>query len=409
MPGAGRSPATSGSTADGSTPWSLCCRGLEPPGPGSGTSTTSRCSSARSTTCRPTRTTTWSWWWACSSTWGRDRRISEPQRAFLGQIEGVLRPGGSLLLAIENRLGVKYLAGAGEDHTGRVYDSVEGYPAGTIARTFSRSELTGLLESAGLDPSFYGAFPDYKLPRAVLSDALFASVPPLAWRIPQFPSPDRVGRSSRALNEERLWRALVQDGLGANFGNSFVVVARKGPRRGEGDDLWPLGQLAAFYQPDRRAAYATQTLVCERDGTTVFGRSPLRPVPAGSSLPLGGLQDAERVHEESALVRGHGPSRGARGCRRRSSRVLLAPMGRRRGGRRGRARRLRPRSPPAQPGRGRRRRARDHRPRMAPVGRLAGRVSGSGRSDDRVQAAAADASQPMAVRHVRARQSSTWG
>jgi SAM-dependent methyltransferase len=227
-----------------------------------------------------------------------------PQHTFLRQIEGVLRPGGSLLLAIENRLGVKYLAGAGEDHTGRVYDSVEGYPAGTIARTFSRSELTGLLESAGLAPSFYCAFPDYKLPRAVLSDALFASVPPLAWRIPQFPSPDRVGRWSRAVNEERLWRALVQDGVGPSFGNSFVVIARKGPRRSDGEDLWPVGQLAAFYQPDRRAVYATQTLVCEREGTTVFRRSPLRSVSAGSRTPVGGLLDAERVREESALVPG---------------------------------------------------------------------------------------------------------
>jgi SAM-dependent methyltransferase len=227
-----------------------------------------------------------------------------PQRNFLRQIEGLLRPGGSLLLAIENKLGVKYLAGAGEDHTGRVYDSVEGYPAGTIARTFSRSELTGLLESAGLAPSFYCAFPDYKLPRAILSDALFASVPPLAWRIPQFPSPDRSGTWSHAVNEERLWRALVQDGLGPSFGNSFVVSARKGPGRDDGDDLWPLGQLAAFYQPDRRAAYATQTLVCERDGTTVFRRSPLRSSPAGSRPSLGRLLDAERVHEETALVLG---------------------------------------------------------------------------------------------------------
>jgi len=227
-----------------------------------------------------------------------------PQHTFLRQIEGLLRPGGSLLLAIENKLGVKYLAGAGEDHTGRIYDSVENYPAGTIARTFSRSELTGLLESAGLAPSFYSAFPDYKLPRAVLSDALFASVPPLAWRIPQFPSPDRVGRWSRALNEERLWRALVQDGLGQNFGNSFVVVARKGPRRADGDDLWPTGQLAAFYQPDRRAVYATQTLVCERDGTTVFRRVPLRSVTAGTRPPLEGLQDVERVNQENAQVPG---------------------------------------------------------------------------------------------------------
>src|ERR1700733_7224723 len=124
-----------------------------------------------------------------------------PQQAFLGQIEGVLRPGGSLLLAIENRLGVKYLAGVGEDHTGKVYDSVEGYPAGTTARTFSRSELSGLLEGAGLDGSFFSAFPDSRGPRAILADSLFASVPPLAWRIPVFPSPDRGGNHSRTVDE----------------------------------------------------------------------------------------------------------------------------------------------------------------------------------------------------------------
>jgi SAM-dependent methyltransferase len=228
----------------------------------------------------------------------------EPQRSFLRQIESVLRPGGSLLLAIENKLGAKYLAGAGEDHTGRVYDSVEDYPSGTIARTFSRSELSDLLESAGLAPSFYGAFPDYKLPRAILSDALFASAPPLAWRIPQFPSPDRVGRWSRAVNEERLWRALVQDGVGQNFGNSFVVIAQKASRSVEGDDLWPNGQLAAFYQPDRRAVYSTQTLVCESEGATVFRRSPLRSVPPDTRPSPEGLQDPERVYQENALVPG---------------------------------------------------------------------------------------------------------
>ncbi len=227
-----------------------------------------------------------------------------PQRAFLNKIESVLRPGGSLLLAIENRLGVKYLAGAGEDHTGKVYDSVEGYPAGTIARTFSRSELSGLLESAGLDPSFYSAFPDYKVPRAILADSLFAAVPPLAWRIPVFPSPDRGGNQSRSIDEDRLWRALVQDGVGPSFGNSFLVVARKGSQGGDAESLWPGGQLAAFYQPERRAPYATQTLVCERDGATKFRRSLLRPSPATLRPQMTALQDSERMHEESVLVPG---------------------------------------------------------------------------------------------------------
>jgi SAM-dependent methyltransferase len=202
----------------------------------------------------------------------------EAQRAFLHQVQEVLRPGGTMILAIENKLGVKYLAGAGEDHTGRVYDSVEGYPAGTIARTFSRAELDVLLCGAGLAPQFFSAFPDYKLPRALLADQLYGTVPALAWRIPQFPSPDRVGRWSKAMNEERLWRSLVQDGVGGNFGNSFVVAATKpGPSRAPADtELWPTEQLAAFYQPDRRVKYATETRVLLRDGDVVFQRRPLR-------------------------------------------------------------------------------------------------------------------------------------
>ena len=219
-----------------------------------------------------------------------------PQREFLQSIAAVLKSGGSLVLAIENRLGVKYLAGAGEDHTGRVYDSIEGYPQGTVARTFSRTELQALLSGAGLSPTFYQAFSDYKLTRVVMSDTLIDQEPALAWRLPQFPSEDRVGTSSRAINEERLWRALVSDGVGGRFGNSFVVTASK---QAPTHDLWPPEQLAAFYQPDRRALFATETRVSCADGNVIFRRQHLRP----SSGETGTQSDASAV-DEHVLVRG---------------------------------------------------------------------------------------------------------
>src|SRR5438445_2173035 len=117
-----------------------------------------------------------------------------PYLAFLSRLGSALRDGGTLIIAIENRLGVKYLAGSPEDHTGRVYDSIEGYIRGaTEARTFSRAELEELLGRSGFTPSFLSVFPDYKLARAVLSDELYPAERSLAWRIPTFPSPERGG------------------------------------------------------------------------------------------------------------------------------------------------------------------------------------------------------------------------
>ena len=40
-----------------------------------------------------------------------------PYETFLKEMGGYLKPEGKLLIAIENRLGLKYFAGAPEDHT----------------------------------------------------------------------------------------------------------------------------------------------------------------------------------------------------------------------------------------------------------------------------------------------------
>ena len=133
-----------------------------------------------------------------------------PYRTFLDEVASRLVDGGTLVLAIENRLGVKYLVGSPEDHTNRVFDSIEGYPRGGKARTFTRRELESLMRASGLDPVTRVAFPDYKLPRVVFGD-LPDRTRSLLHRIPEFPSPDwrakRPGSPTSARCGARLWTA----------------------------------------------------------------------------------------------------------------------------------------------------------------------------------------------------------
>ena len=193
---------------------------------------------------------------------------------FLGQAAAFLQPRGTVILGIENPLGVKYLCGAPEDHSGRPFDSVEGYGRSGTARTFSRSVLESMIRAAGLSPTTFGLFPDYKLTRLAFSDGLLEFEPQLAVQIPHFPSPDWTVFAPRVANEARVWTNLVQSGLGGASANSFLTLAHNGPGA---SPLWPEDVLAVYYPPTgRRMAYAAMsTVVRGPEGTTIL-RRPLR-------------------------------------------------------------------------------------------------------------------------------------
>jgi methyltransferase family protein len=194
-----------------------------------------------------------------------------PYLDFLRGIQERLVDGGTVVLAIENQLGAKYLAGAPEDHSSRVFDSLEGYPVGSPGRTFSQRQLRGLFLDAGLDPSFRIAFPDYKMTRAVLGE-FPEPTRSLLHRIPQFPSPDWTAPRPQLADERALWRTLVDAGLEFETGNSFVVLGTKGT---PGAQLWPPDVAARFYSTGRRARLSAETVVrVEGDGVR-FIREPL--------------------------------------------------------------------------------------------------------------------------------------
>lgn len=148
---------------------------------------------------------------------------SEPHLSLLKHLFELLPPGGRLLLAIENKFGLKYFAGAPEDHTGRYFDGIEGYPSGAKVLTFSREELGRLLKKAGFARcDFYYPHPDYKLPREIFSDVYLPSVAE-----PLHGAPNYDHRRLRMMDESRAWKSIIQAGKFDFFANSFLVVAQK--------------------------------------------------------------------------------------------------------------------------------------------------------------------------------------
>ena len=143
----------------------------------------------------------------------------DPYVTFLAMLKELLAPGGEILIAIENRIGLKYFAGCTEDHTGVFYDGIEGYRNTDHVRTFSKKEIERLIRAAGFpEPEFYYPYPDYKFPKAIYSDAYLPRIGELRSNIVNY---DRA----RIVNfdEAKAYDALIEDGMFPEFSNSFLI------------------------------------------------------------------------------------------------------------------------------------------------------------------------------------------
>ncbi|MGE6230238.1 class I SAM-dependent methyltransferase [Paenibacillus chitinolyticus] len=152
----------------------------------------------------------------------RFTKHDHPYEFFLKQIKALLKPNGKLIIAIENRLGLKYWAGANEDHTNELFDSLHNYPEDKEVRTFSKKELTDLISVAGFTEStFYYPYPDYKLPTYIFSDAYRPDPSVFFEYTPNYDSERFV-----LFNEKKVSEGLVSSGLAEEFSNSFLVICR---------------------------------------------------------------------------------------------------------------------------------------------------------------------------------------
>jgi SAM-dependent methyltransferase len=187
----------------------------------------------------------------------------DPVGRCLGMARTRLAAGGSLALAIENRLGLKYFNGCSEDHTGRPFDSINDLYPPRACRTFGRRELTQHLRRAGFTriDGLY-PFPDYKLPRCIVGDRALAEEDlDVGQIISQYPARDYTGKGLRLFNEGLAWRSVAANGLVQDMANSFLLIAgASGAVPLDGD--W----LLSLFATDRRACFRTHTRFARAPG-----------------------------------------------------------------------------------------------------------------------------------------------
>ena len=151
---------------------------------------------------------------------GSFTKTEQPYEDFLKQIKQYLKPDGKLIIAIENRYGLKYFSGAKEDHTAKVFDGITGYNETDTVQTFGKKELEDLLIQSGYpEQEFYYPHPDYKMPMEIYSSSwLPSSTAQLS------PAPNFDYERYELFNETDTYTGIIKNGQFEFFANSFLVI-----------------------------------------------------------------------------------------------------------------------------------------------------------------------------------------
>ncbi len=172
-----------------------------------------------------------------------------------------LSKNGKLIIAIENKMGLKYWNGAVEDHTGRLYSGLNDYVDDDEVRTFSYKELESLLNEANFySHKFYCPVPDYKLPQMIYSYEFQ-------------PKPGAIRTYRTNYSKTRMYNfyediandQLCSDGMFGYMANSYVVITSNQEEQ----------VLFAKYNRERKEEYRISTTIKFTEQGIVVIKSPL--------------------------------------------------------------------------------------------------------------------------------------
>ena len=190
---------------------------------------------------------------------------------FLKKLSQLLNPDGSIVIAIENQMGLAYWMGANEDHLNEPWVGLEGYVSTNSVKTFSKPALSSLLTDAGFKyQNWLYPFPDYKLPLTILSDRAYMENDRVDLIDQLVGSPVDRSRSGVLpfFDTRALHRQVIDSDMGQDMSNSFLVICRLN----ESKSILDQDVIAWRFSGDRKKNYMGVRQVILENGTRKINR-----------------------------------------------------------------------------------------------------------------------------------------
>ncbi len=150
----------------------------------------------------------------------------KPALSMLKYAVSLLKPNGKLIIAVDNKLGLKYFAGAMENCNRQPMYGIEGRFLDNQPQSFGKIELLKLLEEAGLVKSeLLAPFPDHDFPVSIITEQgainnCFDGAT-LAGQSIRSPQQQSTNTFSCAL----AWKGIFNNHLTMDMTNSLLVIA----------------------------------------------------------------------------------------------------------------------------------------------------------------------------------------
>lgn len=184
----------------------------------------------------------------------------KPYHDFLNILRKHVKKDGRLVIAIENKFGLKYFAGCKEDHVASYFAGIENYAKGGGVRTFTRNGLEKIMKECGVKKyHFYYPYPDYKFPTVIFSDKHLPKKGELSNNMRNFDM-DRM----LLFDEKNAFDGIIEDDLFWLYSNSYMVVI--------GEDVQ---EEYARFSNDRADEFAIKTVMETVDSKKVVRKYPI--------------------------------------------------------------------------------------------------------------------------------------